>query len=168
MTQRLPATVARDETIVEMMLTRQASAEELAARYGLSRSRIYQIVSLHAGRDVPDNTTLDIHVLRLEKLYFECERIALGPPTYKVGATGVIIFEDEPVVDNTEKLMAATTAMRIDESIRKLMARDQPRRKTMPHDEAMARVREYLAKLPAAEVVPDGGQGSGYVLPSSG
>ena len=157
MGQRLPATVERDAIIVQQLLTRQSSAEELAERFGISRSRVYQIVSLRAGGDVPDNVSSDVHLLRLEQLFFEMQRLALGAPTYKIAATGtVVVFDDKPVADNSEKINAAIAALRIDESIRKLTARDKPRRKEIPHDEAMQRVREYLESLPQAEVVRPG------------
>ena len=155
MPQRLPATIERDAIIVQQMLTRQSTAEELAERYSISRSRVYQIVSLRAGGDVPDNVSSEIHLLRLEQLFFEMHRIALGPAGYKIAATGAVVtYDDEPVVDNSEKINAAIAAMRLDESIRKLTARDKPRRKEIPHDEAMARVKEYLENLPRAEIEP--------------
>lgn len=155
MGSRVPATVERDAIIVQQMLTRQSNAVELAERFGLSRARIYQIVGLRAGNDVPDNVSSDIHLLRLEQIFFEMQRIALGPPSLRYSAAGNIIKDDDddPLIDNTEKINAAMAALRIDESIRKLTARDKPRRKQLPHDEAMARVKEYLDKLPQGEVI---------------
>jgi hypothetical protein len=35
-------------------------------------------------------------------------------------------------------------------------ALDLPRRKQIPEDEAMKQVKEYLAQLPAAQVIEDG------------
>src|SRR5512142_3311478 len=69
MADRLPTTVERDSIIVEQMLTKQSTARELADRFGLSLSRIYQIVGMRAGSDVPDTISSDLHLLRLEPLF---------------------------------------------------------------------------------------------------
>ncbi len=139
------------------MLTKASTAEELAERFGLSRSRIYQIVGMRAGADVPDDVTTGVHRLRLEQVLLEMHRIALGPPSYKIAATGAVVeYDGAPVVDNSEKINAAVAVMRIDESIRKLIALDKPRRKELPHDQAMARVQAFLENLTAqGEVIPD-------------
>jgi hypothetical protein len=153
---RLPATVERDSIICESMLTGQSTALELAERFGVSRSRIYQILSLHAGADTPENVNSDIHLLGLERVRSEMMRIALGPPCLRVASTGtVVIFDGEPLTDNTEKINASLAYLRIDESIRKLKARDKPRRKEMPADQAMKRVQEYLDSLPQANVLTE-------------
>lgn len=146
MADRLPTTVERDSIIVEQMLTKQSTARELADRFGLSLSRIYQIVGMRAGSDVPDTISSDLHLLRLEQLFFEMQRIALAPPSYKISPTGgVVEYQGEPLIDNAEKISAAIAAMRIDESTRKLKARDLPRRKEkISEDEAMQRVRNWL------------------------
>jgi len=146
MPDRLPTTVERDSIIVEQMLTKQSTARELADRFGLSLSRIYQIVGMRAGSDIPDTISSDLHLMRLDQLFFEMQRIALAPPGYKISPTGgVVEYDGEPLIDNAEKINAAIAAMRLDESIRKLKARDLPRRKEkVSEDEAMARVKAWL------------------------
>lgn len=146
MPDRLPSTVQRDSIIVEQMLTKQSTARELSARFSLSLSRIYQILGEHAGSDVPDSVSSDLHLMQLDQLFAEMKRIALAPPGYKISPTGgVVEYQGEPVYDNAEKISAAIAAMRIDESARKLKARDLPRRKEkISEDEAMQRVRSWL------------------------
>src|SRR5258708_7648544 len=103
MPDRLPTTVERDSIIVEQMLTKQSTARELSDRYGLSLSRIYQIVGMRAGSDVPDTITSDLHLMRLDQLFFEMQRLALAPPSYKISPTGgVVEYEGEPLLDNAE------------------------------------------------------------------
>lgn len=155
-----PETLQRDANIVRQLVTRASSADELAHRYGISRSRVYQIFAAHAGSDMPDDVNRDVHALRMDELYWEMHTIAMGPPNRKVSAVGKVVEDEEgnPIFDNAEKINAAECCRKIDAEIRRMRAIDLPRKKMIPTDEAKLRIAALLEQVRThtvtAEVIP--------------
>jgi hypothetical protein len=134
--------------------------QQLADEEGISKQRVYQIITHYAGSDVPEDVTRDVHVLRLESLAAMGMSIALGPPGYKISPTGKIVIspDGEAVPDHKEKIDAANLVIKADESLRKLYARDLPRRKEMEftaaQQEALAWIERFKDSVVDGEIVP--------------
>lgn len=142
----------RNRTIYELFCTGK-SMQEIAERFGVSRQRIAQIISQFQ-QNLPDDDMRTLHRARLES-YINAANIHIhGRPPYKTSPTGTVVYDNEgyPVVDITALGSLIDVARKLTESARKLDALDLPKRKTVDEDEAMRRVREYLASLPRAEV----------------
>lgn len=158
--QRHPDLIDRDRRLMNRYLAGGTTMQQLADEEGISKQRVYQIVSKLAGRDIPEDVTRDIHVLRLESLIAEFMGIALGPPGYKISPTGKLVYDenDEPVRETVEKKNAADLVMRLDESLRKLYARDLPRQKEMEftaaQQEALAWIERFKDSVVDGEIVP--------------
>jgi hypothetical protein len=149
-----PPKTDRNTQVVYDITVSQMTARETATKHSISESRVYQILRDQAQHDVPPDIHMAMHALGLQRV----ERTAMdimdsdpnpmfnvkGEPLYHPGTEVFerdmdgdlilskygkpIIVGGDPVVDKTERIKAMDMFMRADEQIRKLYARDMPRR----------------------------------------
>lgn len=150
----------RDRRIIDTYLAGGCTMQELADKEGISKQRVYQIVSRLAGADVPEDVTRDAHMLRLDKLIAEFIGLALGPAAAKVSPTGKIVVDlnGEIIPDYGDKILAGNLVLRLDESQRKLGARDLPKRREMEftaaQQEALQWIQQFKETVVEGEVEP--------------
>jgi len=144
------------------------TVQELADREGITRQRVYQIFSRFAGKDVPEDMKIDEHIIMLQNVRNKLYKLFMHGPQPKVDVRGEMI--DGPdgayLLDLQEYGNFSQTFLKVDESLRRLMARDLPRRKQLGLDEAQIEILAHIAKLEKttvhAEVLPsEGSQDSG-------
>lgn len=146
----------RNKSIVTLFRAGRSRAE-LAAQFGITPQRVSQIISRYAS-GVNDDDARAVERAGLEAVRDRVMKdVIFGKPKIVVTPTGVPVYDTEgnPVWDYRDIISGADVFRKISDSIRRLDALDLPRRKQVAEDEAMKRVKEYLASLPQAEVIRD-------------
>lgn len=148
----------RNEEIYLKFASGTVSRHELAKEYGLSPASISQIVSKYAAPPSEEDARNGERVLLEATRDRLMKEVVYGPRQIAVSPAGKPVYDDNgnPVYESRDLVSAIDTVRKLSESIRKLDALDLPRKKELSQDESLERVREYLARLPKAEVVePD-------------
>lgn len=143
-----PVLEDRDRQMLNEYLSGQYTVQELAERYGISRQRVYQIISRFAGSDVPEEVSIDEHLIMLQNVRGVLYREVMKGPPPQADVKGNLVpgLSGEYLPDLHSYAGIATVFMKMDESIRKLKARDQPRRK-IALEEAQLEIIAHLEKL---------------------
>jgi predicted DNA-binding protein YlxM (UPF0122 family) len=155
-----PVLQDRDRKMLNEFLAGDITVQELAEREGLSRQRIYQIFSRFARSDVPEELSVDEHVIMLQNVRGKLYREFMKGPQYKHDVRGQVLtgVDGEYEFDLQEWGNFSQTFLKVDESLRHLKARDLPRRKQLGLDEAQIEILAHIAKLEKttvhAEVLP--------------
>ena len=147
-------------------LSGQVSVAELAEREGITPQRVYQVLAKIARSDVPEDASVDEHTIMLQDVRGILYRETMKGPQPMANVKGELI--DAPdggyLVDQQAWTTVARTFIIADESIRKLKARDLPRRKQMSIDEA---TKEMLADIAARQAVLNSTVIHAEILPRS-
>lgn len=134
------------------------SMQTIADTFGITRQRAAQIIARYAADGVAnDDESRALHRAQLEGMMTESLAMFYEPAPPAYSATGALVRDEngEPVRDIQGKIHAGTLALKISGEIRRMDAIDKPRRKQLPENEAMAQMKEWLSKLPKAEVIED-------------
>src|SRR6266498_4957325 len=144
-----PAVQDRDRKMLNEFLSGDMTVQELAEREGLSRQRVYQIFSRFARSDVPEEMSVDEHVIMLQNVRGKLYREFMKGPQYKHDVKGGILTgaDGEVEFDLQEWGNFSQTFLKVDESLRHLKARDLPRRRQLGLDETQAEILAHIAKL---------------------
>lgn len=131
------------------------SRGNIASKYGVSPQRISQIIAKFAS-GVSDDDARGVERAVLEAARDELlKNVVYGKPRITISPTGEPVYDEngDPIYDWRDWIAAVDGVRKLSDSIRRLDALDLPRRVAMEEDEAMRRVKEYLANLPQAEVI---------------
>lgn len=121
--------VVRDAEIIED-ICRGIPPSVVAAKYGISRSRVSQIVQENTS-DTADDVTRDAQRMTLEDLQQELIEIAKGPGRRVMDVKGNLMFDedDQPMYDAELKIKAALAWASLSERLAKSYALDRPKQK---------------------------------------
>lgn len=136
------------------MLISGYTISKIADTFGVTRQRVGQILSEYD--TLPDDDTRTRHRMQLEYLIFNAMQIVQAGPGPMVNVKGEPVYDHagNPVKDYLGVLNAMEQIRKLSDSLRRMDAIDLPRRKVVAEDEAMRQVREYLSKLPRADIEP--------------
>lgn len=131
------------------------SIQQVADTYQVTRQRAAQIIARY-GSDatVTDAEARNLHRAQLEGIMDDLVGMYYEPPPVMFDVRGNQLFDQngEPVRDQEIKLKTAKEVIRISETIRRMDATDEPRRRQLSEDEALRAVREWLAQLPQGQI----------------
>jgi DNA-binding beta-propeller fold protein YncE len=149
----------RNEEIYVKFASGTVSRYELAREYGLTPRNVSEIVSKYAVPASEEDARNGERVLLEATRDRLMKEVVYGPRQIAVSPAGQPVYDNNgnPVYESRDLVSAIDTVRKLSESIRKLDALDLPRKKEISQDEALTRIREYLAKLPQAVVVNEDG-----------
>lgn len=126
-----PAKTERNVKVVYDATVEMLTVDEIADKYGISPSRVYQILRSQAQQEIPDDVHIAMHALGLKKIQKTAVDIMDDDPTPTFDVKGNPLIHPvtgEPVVDKSTHLKAMDMWMRAERSLAMLYARDAPRR----------------------------------------
>lgn len=143
--------------IICQQYSRGATMGDIAQDHDISRQRVAQIIHDYHANVVSDDETRSAHRARLDYLLSKAMEIVTAGPVQAFDVKGVPLVDSggKAVMDSEGVIKAMDEARKLSAEIRRMDALDLPRRKQIPEDEAMKQVKEYLSKLPAAQVIED-------------
>jgi hypothetical protein len=119
----------RDAEIIED-ICRGIPPAVVAAKNGISKARVYQIIQENTS-DTKDDVTRDAQRMTLEDLQQEMVEIAKGPGRRVVDVKGNLMSDDDgkPLYDKELKIKAALAWASLSERLSKSYALDRPKQK---------------------------------------
>lgn len=131
------------------------SIQAVADTFQITRQRAAQIIARYGSdASVTDSEARNLHRAQLAGIMDDLVGMYYEPPPVTFDVKGNMLRDEngEPVRDVEIKLKTAKEVIRISETIRRMDATDEPRRRQLAEDEAIRAVKEFLSGLPQGEV----------------